>query len=536
MMVDPAWWRSAVVYQVYLRSFQDSDGDGVGDLEGLRRRLGWLADDLGVDVLWLSPIHPSPDIDFGYDVADYVGVHPVFGDLAAFDRLVEEATRRGLRIVLDGVFNHTSDQHDWFVQSRDKPGGPFGDFYIWRDGRRPNNWAGVFGGPAWRWVASRQQSYLHSFAPEQPDLNWRNPAVEDAVLDSMRFWFERGVAGFRLDVFNCCLKDPELRDNPRRWDPVGLVGGLVYGFIGQDHVHDRDHPDLARVLGRMRALADEHDAFLVGETLDERLRYDNAAQWVGDDRLHMAFHFRLLHSRWGAARFAQAIRAQIDALGPDRWPTWVFSNHDFARVASRWGGDDARVKLVALLATTLRGTPFLYNGDELGLREARLSRAQIQDPPGKRFWPLYRGRDGCRTPMQWDASPGAGFTHGAPWLPISDDFAARNVETMRADPDSVLSVWMRALAARKRHPVLQRGRQHGPLDHPHLLRFSRVLGEARADVVLNLTGRSRSVAVSPDTPAVWLGTHRDAAVVEGGRTLRPYEGVVLGAATPAAGG
>jgi alpha-glucosidase len=527
--MSPPWWKEAAVYQVYLRSFQDSDGDGVGDLAGLRARLPYLAS-LGVDTLWLSPVHPSPNVDFGYDVADYTGVHPDFGTVDDLVALVAEARERGLRVMLDGVYNHTSDQHDWFRQSVAEPEGPYGDFYLWRDGhprRPPNQWGSTFGGPAWRFVPERGQWVLHSFAPEQPDLNWRNPAVADAVLDSMRFWLERGVSGFRLDVFNCYLKDPELRDNPRRTDLIGLVGGLFYGFIGQEHEHDRDHPDLAAVLQRMRTLADAHDAVLVGETLDERLTYDNAAQWVGPDRLHMAFHFRLLHSRWGARAFQEAIGAWTGSLGPDGWPTWVLSNHDFPRVASRWGGREDRARLAAFLACTLRGTPFLYQGDELGLREARLPRAAIVDPPGRRFWPFYRGRDGARTPMQWDAGPNAGFTTGTPWLPVQADHPTRNVATQHADDRSLLAFWRRALAARRAHADLLHGAQEGPAaPDGELLRFRR----GRADVVLNLGDGPVRVALDrADARAVLLSTHRSLDVSSEGVRLRTCEGVVFGA-------
>lgn len=529
-----AWWRDAAVYQVYLRSFQDSDGDGVGDLAGLRRRLPYLAG-LGVDALWLSPVHPSPNVDFGYDVADYDGVHPAFGTVEELVGLIAEARSMGMRVLLDGVFNHTSDQHRWFQESCADPQGPFGDFYLWRDGRGgtpgrpPNNWGSTFGGPAWRFVPARGQWVLHSFTPEQPDLNWRNPAVADAVLQSMALWLERGVSGFRLDVFNCFCKDPELRDNPRRMDLIGLIGGLAYRFIGQEHVHDRDHPDLAAVLGRMRALADQHDALLVGETLDERLEYDNAAQWVGPGRLHLAFHFRLLHSRWGAAAFARAIQAWTDALGPDGWPTWVLSNHDFPRVASRWGGRDDRARLAAFLACTLRGTPFLYQGDELGLREARLPRSQIQDPPGRRFWPLYRGRDGARTPMHWDGTPYAGFTSGDPWLPVRPDHVARNVEAMSADPASLLCFWRRALAARRGSDALRGGAQDGPIRvDGELLRFTR--GDGAAEVLLNLGDRPVRVALDGAAGRpVLLSTHGAPDRGPDGLRLRTCEGVALGA-------
>lgn len=520
-----AWWKQASVYQVYLRSFLDSNGDGVGDLEGLRSRLDVLCD-LGVDTLWLSPVHPSPNVDFGYDVADYDGVHPELGDEDALMGLLDAARDRGLRVLMDGVFNHTSDQHPWFQASVDDPAGPFGDFYVWREGapdRPPNNWGSTFGGPAWTYHPARKAWYLHLFAQQQPDLNWRNPAVVDAVLASMERWLERGVSGFRLDVFNLYRKHPDLPDNPVR---VPLLG-WVYAFAAQEHRHDRDQPDLSEVLGRMRGLADRYDAVLIGETLDERFAYDNAAQWVGADRLHLAFHFRLLHSRWGAVPFARAIRAWMDDLGPEGWPTWVVGNHDFKRAATRWGARDDRLKLVALLVSTLRGTPFVYQGDELGLEDARLPRSALVDPPGRRFWPLYRGRDGCRTPLPWTDGPGAGFSAGEPWLPVSAVPARRTVAGQRADPDSLWHFWQRALRLRRDTPALLRGDQTGPEPgaHKQVLSWRRQHANASVWVHLNLSDRPARVR-SPGR-ALLLGTHGPLQPSGEGLVLRPCEGVVL---------
>ena len=427
------------------RSFQDSDGDGVGDLNGIRSRLDTLVE-LGVDVLWLSPIHPSPQADFGYDVADYDGVDPLFGTLDDLRALVDACHARGLRVILDGVYNHTSDQHPWFVESRD-PTSAKRDWYLWRD--RPNNWASTFGGSAW--TRDGDQYYLHSFLPAQPDLNWRNPEVQAAILASMQVWYARGIDGFRLDVFNAYRKHPDLLDNPRRWHP----GGLVYPYIGQHHVHDRDQADLRDVLGAMRRLADEHGALLVGETLDENFRYERARDYVGAGQLHLDFHFGLLHSRWRADRLVAAARAWIDGLPADGWPTWVLSNHDFPRFPTRWGGGDRRAKAALTLALTLPGTPFLYYGDEIGMPEARLRRADIVDPPGQRFWPFFKGRDGARTPMQWSPGPSAGFTSGRPWLPVSPDAQTRNVERQREDPGSVWSTTQRLIRLRRALPDLR---------------------------------------------------------------------------------
>lgn len=533
-----SWWKQSVFYQIYLRSFQDDNGDGVGDLCGVERRLPYLRE-LGIDAIWLSPVHPSPDIDFGYDVADYCAVHPSLGTLEELTALIAAANALELRVVLDGVFNHTSDTHPWFVSSVDEPDGPFGDFYIWRDGRGsggrrpPNNWGSVFGGPAWRFVPKRGQWVLHSFAAEQPDLNWRCEAVQNAVLSAMEFWLERGVSGFRLDVFNCYLKDLALQDNPRRADAVGWLGAWVYPFIAQQHRFDRDQPELASVLNQMRELVDRYDGVLIGETLDERFVYDNAAQWVGPDRLHLAFHFGLLHSRWSASAFALAISRWSGSLAADGWPTWVVSNHDFQRAATRWGERDDRMRLVALLLTTLRGTPVLYQGDELGLREVRLSRAQIQDPPGRRFWPLYRGRDGSRTPLPWDETVNGGFSEGEPWLPLGEGNLKRSVAAQRNNPDSLWAMWRDALAVRRTSRVLQTGAQGEVSARDGVLMFSRDLEDSRVWVVLNMTDRRREIAeVASGEWRVLLGTHPRDRLVAGRLTLAGCEGVLLESVPP----
>ena len=508
MSTAQPWWQSDCIYQVYLRSLQDSNGDGVGDLNGLRQRLPQLVE-LGIGALWLSPVHKSPDVDFGYDVADYTSVHPRLGRESELVALIDEAHRAGLRVILDGVFNHTSDQHPWFTSSRRRQHGR-ADWYIWRD--QPNNYQSTFGGSAWSRCSQRGQYYLHSFAPEQPDLNWRCPAVQEAVLESMAYWLDRGVDGFRLDVFNCYRKSADLTNNPRRLHPAAPV----YGYIGQHHIHDRDQDDLLEVLSAMRALVDGYpDRYLVGETLDERFRYTQASRWVGPDRLHAAFHFGLLHSRWGARPFARAIRTWIAQSG-EQWPTWVVGNHDFPRAATRWGDRDERARLLPLIQCGLRGTPFLYYGDEIGMREGRLARGELRDPPGKRFWPFYRGRDGCRTPMQWTDSPTAGFSSGMPWLPIT---GGRSVASQTA-PDSIRGTWKRMLALRRSSPALRRGDQGAVAVSGSLLHWSRSSPEQSVAVAVNM-GRRRCAL--PHTGRVLLSTHG----APGDGTLRPYEGVVV---------
>ena len=490
------WYHTGAVYQIYPRSFQDSDGDGIGDLPGLLSRLDYIQS-LGMAAVWLSPVHPSPQADFGYDVADYIGIDPIFGTLDDMDRLIAECHARGLKVILDGVFNHTSDQHAWFQASRSSRDDPKRDWYIWRD-TVPNNWASTFGGSAWTHDEATNAYYLHSFLPSQPDLNWRNPDVVNAVLDVLRFWFERSIDGFRLDVFNCYLKDAELRRNPTRWQPAGLL----YRYIGQHHIHDRDQPDLPAALGRMRAVADEYDAVLIGETLDERFRYDRAADFVGDDQLHMAFHFALLHSRWSSKKLARAIRSQLDALPDDGWPTWVLSNHDFKRHPTRWGGGDARAIAAACLALTLPGTPFLYYGEEMGMVEGRLKKDQIVDPPGKRFWPIFKGRDGARTPMQWTSE--GGFTTGTPWLPMNADHPTRHVAGQEEDPMSVLNAYRALLRLRQDHVALRDGRIEWPArDHEAVLSFERGADAEVVRVLINTTSRAVTVPGATGTRVLW---------------------------------
>ncbi|MEZ4316341.1 MAG: alpha-amylase family glycosyl hydrolase [Myxococcota bacterium] len=519
--MTPEWLRTGAVYQIYPRSFQDTNGDGIGDLPGILQRLDHVAD-LGAAAIWLSPVHPSPQADFGYDVADYDGIDPVFGTDRDLDALVEAAHARGLKVLLDGVYNHTSDQHPWFRASRSSRDDPKRDFYLWRDSRGsrpPNNWASTFGGPAWTLDPQTGQHYLHSFLPAQPDLNWRHPPVQEAVLASMQRWYERGIDGFRLDVFNCYRKHPDLPDNPRRWHP----GGLFYGYIGQHHVHDRDQDDLPDVLGAMRALADRYGAVLVGETMDENFRYDHAARFVGPDQLHQAFHFALLHSRWRADALCSAIRSWVDRLPADAWPTWVLSNHDFPRHATRWGGGDARARAAAVMALTLRGTPYLYYGEELGMPETRLARRDIVDPPGIRFWPFFKGRDGARTPMCWDASDHAGFTTGTPWLPVDPGYAERNVAAQTGDPGSVLETYRALLALRRDHPALRDGEMEVSVEGG-VLSVRRWTPSAEVRVLTSC----RSVGQAVEVGSVRVLYATGAGVLDGSTVrLGPDEAVVL---------
>ncbi len=448
------WWRDGVIYQIYPRSFADSNGDGLGDLPGITCHLDYLHE-LGIDAIWLSPFYPTPDKDFGYDIRDYRAVDPRFGTLADFDTLLQAAHRRGIRVVLDMVLNHTSDQHPWFQEARASRSSPRRDWYIWRD--RPNNWQASFGGPAWEFDPPTGQYYLHSFVKEQPDLNWRNPQVRQEMLDTFRFWLERGVDGFRLDVFNAYFKHPELPDNPPKFG--------LRAFDRQQHRYDMDQPEMHPLLAELRALLDAYpERYAVGETY--LANPQKTISYCGPSKLHAAFSFDFTShdlvypwsAGWVADRIAQREKV-FNAAGV--WPTTVFSNHDLPRAASRYNRteDDAQARIAMALLLTLRGTPFIYYGEEIGMRDITLGRSEILDPPGKVYWPIYKGRDGCRSPMQWDGSRLSGFTQApaAPWLPIHHNQLERNVQTQLADPHSLLHFTKKLLALRKAYPALQRG-------------------------------------------------------------------------------
>ncbi len=480
------WWQEAVLYQIYPRSFADSDGDGVGDLGGVIEHLDDLAW-LGVDGLWLCPVSPSPQADWGYDVANFCDVDPTYGTLADLDRLVAEARRRDMAVLLDLVPNHTSDRHPWFVDSRSGPGAARRDFYVWRDagpdGVPPNNWVSSFGGPAWTLDPGSEQYYLHNFLPEQPDLNWWNPEVAQAFDEIMDFWFARGVAGFRIDVCTMIVKDAELRDNP----PASEQDSLDR-LIGQRPVYNANRPEVHDVLRHWRRRADaaRPGRLLLGETNVDDL--DTLVSYYGDghDELHLAFNFVLITSPFDADALRCVVEGTEARLPPGAWPVWTGSNHDVSRLATRWaGGDPDRVRCALVLLLTLRGTPVLYQGDEIGLVDAELELDQIRDPVGRRFWPAFAGRDPERTPMPWALGPGAGFCPPgvSPWLPVSDP-AQANVADQRADAGSVLHLVRRLIELRRQLADLRRGAYRGLASPPGCWTYRR--GEG-VTVALNLS-------------------------------------------------
>jgi alpha-glucosidase len=450
------WWQHAVFYEIYPRSFADSNGDGTGDLNGITSHLDHLKT-LGVDAIWITPCFPSPQVDFGYDVSDYESIDPRYGTLADFDRLVSEGRRRGIRIVLDFVMNHTSDRHQWFIDSASSRTSPKRDWFVWRDGKGlnvpPNNWTSTFGHSAWKFAPATNQWYYHYFYPEQPDLNWRNPAVEQAMFDVTRFWYRRGAAGFRLDAVDTIFEDPSLPDNP-------TTGSLnKFGDPDQTPLHNTKLPEVHDVLKRLRTVADQSDAVLIGETWTRDI--DELRQYYGEhgEELHMPMDFLFARvDRLSPAEFRRQI-AGVDAAG---WPVYVLSNHDIPRSYVRYGDgshNDAIAKLMAALYLTLRGTAVMYYGEEIGMtNNDPTTREQVKDPIGVIGWPIEKGRDGERTPMQWSGSANAGFSAARPWLPVPDSYTTHNVAGEERDASSILRVYQRLLALRHRNAALRDGR------------------------------------------------------------------------------
>jgi len=527
MVREFLWWRDGVIYQIYPRSFNDSTGDGIGDLNGITEKIGYLAE-LGVNAIWLSPINPSPDVDFGYDVADYRAIDPKFGSMADFDRLRKTAADAGIALVMDLVLNHTSDQHPWFLSACKSRDDPYRNYYIWRDpapdGGPPNNWQAVFGGPGWEWDEKTSQYYYHMFYQQQPDVNWRNPRVRQEMLDVFRFWLDKGVKGFRLDVFNVYFKDAHLRDNP-----FALRG--IRPFDRQIHQYDFDRPELTGVLRDIRRVLDSYDAaYAIGETFMSTP--EKAAGYTGDDLLHACFNFKVTESRYDSCMLMRRIVEWERALGPDRWPNYAFNNHDTKRSATRFthGENDDRLKVMAALLLSLRGTPFLYYGEEIGMRDIKVLRKDILDPIGKRYWPIFVGRDGCRAPMQWDGSPQAGFTSGDPWLPVHPNHIRRNVAQQEQDTDSLLHFYQRMLALRRAQPALIRG-EFTPLDAGAraVMAYARKLGDETVCVLLNFSRRPHTVTLPPGkryTSLLSSDSRPDGSALSGTFTIKGNEALI----------
>lgn len=481
------WWKTGVIYQIYPRSFYDANGDGIGDLQGIIGKLDYLQW-LGVQAIWISPIYPSPMADFGYDVADYTGIDPIFGTMADFDRLLDEAHARGLNVLLDFVPNHTSDRHPWFIESKRSKVSPKRDWYIWHDGKPdgsvPNNWKSVFGGDAWEWDAHTQQYYYHGFLKEQPDLNWRNPAVQEAMYNAMRFWLDKGVDGFRVDVMWHMIKDAQLRDNPP--DPDYVESQPTYNQLLP--VYSTDQPEVHTIVAEMRKVVDAYgDRVIIGEIY---LPIQQLMAYYGpqNDGAHMPFNFLLLNLPWHAPEISAAIDQYEGALPAEGWPNWVLGNHDRSRLASRIGEHQARV--AAMLLLTLRGTPTLYYGDEIGMHDVPIPVEEIQDPQGINMPDKDLSRDPCRTPMQWSDRPYAGFSETTPWLRVDKKYARVNVETQRNNYFSMLSLYRKLIQLRNREPALNQGTYTPVSSNDQLIAYRRDSPQGDSFlIVLNLTSR-----------------------------------------------
>ena len=492
-MATLPWWRGAVIYQIYPRSFMDTDGNGVGDLPGIVAKLDYIAD-LGVDAIWISPFFKSPMADFGYDIADYRDVDPLFGTLDDFDRLLAKAHGLGIKVMIDQVLSHTSIEHDWFRQSRASRDNDKADWYVWADaqpdGTPPNNWLSIFGGVAWKWEPRRGQYFLHNFLASQPDLNFHNPAVREATLDNVKFWLDKGVDGLRLDAINFCFHDRQLRDNPAKPPELrqgrGFSADNPYAF--QYHHHNNTQPENLLFLEELRALIDRYpQATTLGEISSE----DSLAtmgEYVNDRRLHMGYSFELLTQDFSAVHIRGTVE-DLEAKMADGWPCWAISNHDVQRAVTRWGGDadDAFAKQLIALVCSLRGSVCLYQGEELGLGEADVPYEALRDPYGIAFWPNFKGRDGCRTPMPWTAAADAGFGSGTPWLPIPSEHRARNVAAQDADAASVLNATRDFLRWRKTLPALLHGDIRFLDAQEPILAFTRELDGATLLVAFNLS-------------------------------------------------
>ena len=488
------WWQHAVFYEVYPRSFADSNNDGVGDLNGITSKLGYLHD-LGVDAIWITPCYPSPQVDFGYDVSDYENIDPMYGTLADFDRMAAEGKKQNIRIIMDYVINHTSDKHKWFIASKSSKKSPYRNWYVWRDGKGPNqppnNWISEFGGSAWKFDPATGQYYYHYFYAEQPDLNWNNPAVEKAMFDVTRWWYKRGVAGFRLDAVDTLFEDPDLRDNPV------LPGKNKFGDPNTQEIYNKKLPGVHEVLQNLRKVADENDAVLIGETWTKNI--DELKKYYGEHnnelQLPMDFMFTRI-DKLSPPEFRRQIAAADTAGG---WPTWVISNHDIERSYNRYGDgahNDDIAKLMAALYFTLRGTPIMYYGEELGMENNDPKRKEdVQDPKGRTGWPSDKGRDGERTPMQWNDAENAGFSTHEPWLPVPPSYKTHNVAAESKDPNSVLEFYRKVLALRHTNSVLLEG-NYSALneDDPNVLSYLRTYKGKSVLVALNMSGSAQKAS------------------------------------------
>jgi alpha-glucosidase len=532
-MKPTRWWQTAVIYQIYPRSFQDSDGDGVGDLAGITSRLGYVAD-LGVDAIWISPIFQSPMKDFGYDISDYRAIEPLFGTMADFDKLLQAAHSHGLKVLLDFVPNHTSDQHAWFLESKSSSTNPKRDWYLWRDpapgGGPPNNWLSEFGGSAWEFDEKSGQFYYHAFLAAQPDLNWRNPEVVAAMHDVLRFWLGKGVDGFRVDVIWHLIKDAAFRDNPP--NPDYRPGRPPHQKVVP--LYTTDLPEVHEVIAGIRRVVDEfQDRLLIGEIY---LPIERLVTYYGRDLdgAHLPFNFTLLNTPWDARKIAQLVSEYEAALPRGGWPNWVLGNHDQPRIAGRVGSAQAAV--AAMLLLTLRGTPTIYYGEELGMPQAQIPPDRVRDPFEKIVPGIGLGRDGSRTPMQWDSSENAGFSTAETWLPLAEGWKSTNVENLKEDETSILNLYKRLMSVRRKSAALARGTYAPYVAESDLLIYFREFEDQRVLIVLNLTHVDHAITLPAGqiegSVLVSIFGDRDGEPVADTVVLRADEGLVIGLNSP----
>ncbi|WP_380051965.1 alpha-amylase family glycosyl hydrolase [Falsihalocynthiibacter sp. SS001] len=527
---DPDWWRGAVIYQIYPRSFQDSTGDGIGDLVGITRRLDYVAD-LGVDAIWISPFFTSPMKDFGYDVSDYCDVDPMFGALADFDALIARAHELGLKVMIDLVLSHTSDQHKWFKESRQSADNAKKDWYVWADprpdGTPPNNWLSIFGGPAWTWDTRRCQYYLHNFLSSQPDLNFHEPAVQEALLDVARFWLERGVDGFRLDTINFYFADKELRDNPALPKEArnDTIAPSVNPYNHQEHIYSKNRPENIDFLRKFRAVMEPYGAAAVGEVGDAQRGLEIMGRYTaGDDLMQMCYAFEFLSKTPLTASRVAEVLTQVSEAAEDGWACWAFSNHDVERHASRWSLNDGAKRLFPILIGCLRGSVCLYQGEELGLEEADVAFEDLQDPYGIQFWPEFKGRDGCRTPMVWSPSnDNGGFSEGRPWLPVASEHLALNAEAQRRDPSSLFNHYKGVLALRSKLPALLFGELEDLRADGDVLTFIRRHNSMELKCFFNMSDDRHSIVDAIDG---WEFIGTEVGLADG-KSLAPWQGAIL---------
>jgi len=501
MTLNRPWWQTDVIYQIYPRSFQDSNGDGIGDIPGITSRLDYLQE-LGIGAVWLSPMYPSPMYDFGYDVSDYTGISAEFGTMNDFKTLLSQAHQRNIRIIMDLVLNHTSHEHAWFKAASASRDNPKRDWYIWHDGKPgkrrkpPNNWLGSFGGRAWQWDSGTGQYYLHTFLKEQPDVNWRNLQLQKAMWDVVRFWLDLGVDGFRLDVVNWFIKDAKFRDNPKK------TKGLR-PYDRQRHIYDRNRPETLDIMKQIRSVVDKYpDRMTIGEVFSEPPGDSKlVASYYADGKgLHMAFNFAFLYCSWRATAFADTVDQWEGLLSSDLWPNYTLSNHDQKRAFSRFArrkDSIARARIAAAMLLTLRGTPFIYYGEEIGMKNGRIPKDRIQDPLGKRYWPFHPGRDGERTPMQWNAATHAGFSQSEPWLPVNKDYKTVNVNDQQPTSDSLLNWYRTLIQLRKSESALHSGGYRRLFVEDDVFCYERKLQDELIVIALNFSSKRRQICL-PD--------------------------------------